>query len=242
MILGDPDRSIVFPEERPSKEGLDAWLETATDDLTAPVRERIRVELQSHFADAVADHMANGFTEAEAKAAALSGLGSPTAARRRFHRRHLTEKDVERIGNTMKWASGRHLVWSLPLLVVACAVFLYTDKNLPRQLQPSALDIVVSVVLIFGLFQLLSYLKLKQGGRAPDLRDLVLLQMLPEAISIALFIWWFSRFDWIFCFAQCGPVIQTICKVWLWRKLLRVADIWQEMPPSKPVAPLSEAA
>jgi hypothetical protein len=86
---------------------LNQWLEIATYDLVAPARERIRVEIEAHYAEAVANHLAQqDVSKAEAEMAALAELGPASAAAKRFSKQYLSESAisghrsrVKRLGN-----------------------------------------------------------------------------------------------------------------------------------------------
>jgi len=67
---------------------FDAWLNAATRGLCDHARERIREELKDHYLDAYDALIEDGITGAEARA--VSELGSPKKARRRFKKIYLT--------------------------------------------------------------------------------------------------------------------------------------------------------
>jgi hypothetical protein len=70
---------------------LSEWLEVATRKLVAPARERIRVEIEAHYAEAVEALLESGLSEAAATAKAVAELGTARAAAKRFRKEHLTE-------------------------------------------------------------------------------------------------------------------------------------------------------
>lgn len=72
---------------------LTAWIVLATDGLVAPARERIKQEIEAHYADAVARHMTEGLPRATAEAQALDELGDINVAAKGFRKRYLTEKE-----------------------------------------------------------------------------------------------------------------------------------------------------
>lgn len=43
----------------PKEKNLGQWLEVATSGLVAPAKERIQMEIEAHYAEAVANHMAH---------------------------------------------------------------------------------------------------------------------------------------------------------------------------------------
>jgi hypothetical protein len=78
---------------------LAAWLVLATFGLVAPARERIKREIEAHFADAVATHISKGLSQEAAEARALEELGEIRSAAKGFQKKHLTEDEE-------KWLQG----------------------------------------------------------------------------------------------------------------------------------------
>ena len=72
---------------------LTAWIVLATDGLVASARERIKSEIEAHYADSVANHLTDGMTQAEAEALALGELGDINVAAKGFRKRYLTEQE-----------------------------------------------------------------------------------------------------------------------------------------------------
>ncbi len=87
------------------------WLEAATRKLTAPAQERIRVEIEDHYVDAIASHLAVGASESQAQASALAELGDAKAAARHFRRRYFTKGEAAILRNFAKEA--RSIFWLL---------------------------------------------------------------------------------------------------------------------------------
>ena len=54
---------------------LPEWLEIATKNLAVPAKERIRAEIDEHYTETVASHLAEGLSESDAKIRALAELG-----------------------------------------------------------------------------------------------------------------------------------------------------------------------
>lgn len=88
---------------------LSEWLEIATRKLTDASKERIRVEIEAHYAEAVEAHREGGLSEADAQSKALRELGDARAAARRFRKQHLTERENEWLKFSDKW--GRSIFW-----------------------------------------------------------------------------------------------------------------------------------
>jgi hypothetical protein len=78
---------------------LAAWLVLATFGLVAPAKDRIKREIEAHFADAVATHVSEGLSQDEAEPRALEELGDIHSAAKGFQKKHLTEEEE-------KWLQG----------------------------------------------------------------------------------------------------------------------------------------
>jgi hypothetical protein len=74
---------------------LPEWLTTATENLSAPAKERIKQEIESHFEQAMESHCAEGLTEPQAQARALTELGDAKAAAKSFRKSHLTAAEAQ---------------------------------------------------------------------------------------------------------------------------------------------------
>jgi hypothetical protein len=102
-------------------QNLTDWLSIATDDLCAAAKERIRLEIESHFQEAVDTHRADGQSEEQAQANALKDLGNPEVEGKRFRKTHLTEDEAERLAK--RWAS--HTKWSGKVWVLVLSYSLF---------------------------------------------------------------------------------------------------------------------
>ncbi len=98
---------------------LSEWLEIATKKLAVPAKTRIRPEIEAHYADAVASHLANGSSVYAAWALALAELGDAKTAARRFRKSHLTEQEAERI------KSSAHAARSILVLLFNYSLFAF---------------------------------------------------------------------------------------------------------------------
>jgi hypothetical protein len=72
---------------------LAAWLVLATFGLVPRARERIKREIEAHFADAVATHISKGLSQEAGEARALEELGEIRSAAKGFQKKHLTEDE-----------------------------------------------------------------------------------------------------------------------------------------------------
>lgn len=110
----------LLPE--PQVRSLTEWLAVATRGLTDASKDRIRLEIESHYTQAVEAHSANGESESDAQASALAQLGDAHAAASRFRKRHLTEREEKRLKAADK--EGRN-IWLL--LVNYASFWLFTS-------------------------------------------------------------------------------------------------------------------
>ncbi len=75
---------------------LAAWLSVATAGLVPSAQARVRAEIETHYAEAVAVYQKNGQEEAPAHAAALADLGNAQKAARHFGEIYLNQRDIPR--------------------------------------------------------------------------------------------------------------------------------------------------
>lgn len=212
-----------------SVDTLEAWLGTATDKLTQSGKERIALEITSHFDDAVASYRTDGLAEADARTRALADLGSSKEAAKRFKRRHLTQKEVAFLEKKL----DGYREWRKPGMQLAywifCALFLTIGYyQLKMQHVPLLLPAIWAV-----LFLALQRISFSLASR-------------PKVLSLRLLLA-FDILSWL-CFSvllgcvTAWPVIgmSFLMYSWLWfpafrllLKLGRFADIYQEMLPQK---------
>jgi hypothetical protein len=98
---------------------LAAWLVLATFGLVPPARERIKREIEAHFADAVVAHVAEGLSQESAETMALEELGDIHSAAKAFQKKHITEEeekwlhDLPEEYRLKKFASRFRYFWTL---------------------------------------------------------------------------------------------------------------------------------
>jgi hypothetical protein len=83
-------------------QNLEEWSEIATKVLVPSAKSRIRLEVEAHYAEAVAAYVAEGLSESDANAAALVELGDARVAARRLRKTHLTLSDLQYIERAQK--------------------------------------------------------------------------------------------------------------------------------------------
>ena len=82
---------------RPKPENVYEWLLIATRDLVRSAQDRIWMEIRTHHAESVEEHIAEGLPEQAAQEKSLAELGDVHAARKDFRKRHLLEREAMRL-------------------------------------------------------------------------------------------------------------------------------------------------
>jgi hypothetical protein len=211
---------------------LAEWLNTATEKLSLPAKERIKLEITSHFEDALESYMAEGLNEPDAQAKALADLGDARSAARRFQREHLTESDVRRIKHNLGWNSGwrRRLNVLSSLGLGAAFVLVFPDQFAP------VLSIIIGVVnLSLGLAY---YFITRPRKLSANVSAVLLIAFMLECVkgfALGYLFGFMGGFNWLGAtscsFIVLGPLCVASWKIRFWLKLRRMADVWQEMPP-----------
>jgi hypothetical protein len=140
---------------------LTAWVVLATDGLVAPARERIKREIEAHYADAVAAHVAAGLPPAEAAARALDELGDIKVAARGFRRRYLTEQEEADLREfEAQWHQGVLNLKRRRVLagviggasgLLLCAVMLGFWRLRPKDLDAFELRVIYAWWILIGM-------------------------------------------------------------------------------------------
>ena len=144
--------------------GLYHWLEIATERLAAPAKERVRGEIEAHYAEAVAVHVAEGLTESDAKMAAIAELGDAKVAARRFRREHLTERQAGMVEEALKSArSGSSLLFNY--MMFGALSFPYWILRVQGRLPAFCMAIAFLTLVILSTF---AFLAMKRKGARPS--------------------------------------------------------------------------
>jgi hypothetical protein len=220
-------KSSLWLELAYHRVALTFWLQAATDGLVDPARERIHAEIEGHYSEAVAAHMADGLAETEARTAAILELGDAEAASKRFRRQHLTARDAGEVEEALKLAGSRkHLLFScLYYFLCTCWLF-YIGKPDRRSFM---------VCLAVGFFAAViapaaSYIMVKRKSKNMGFF------ILTEAVALTVFLFylcycWYGLsgdFIYFFCFFVLTLLPGQRLRIWL--KLRHVANVWDEIP------------
>ena len=124
---------------------LHAWLRIATKGLAPRAKERIRLEIEAHHAEAVSDHLRKGLSESDARSAALAELGDARKAAKCFRKRHLTTREAEGLERAFSRQGSR---WWLLFNYVYCACLFFAVKTHYRSfLVPLAVVFIATVII-----------------------------------------------------------------------------------------------
>lgn len=170
------------------------WLAIATLDLIAPARERIKVEIEAHYADAVKSRMADGLTQEDAEAATLLALGDPFAAGRSFRQRHLTLDDERWLGKWLQSCRNRAMPWRFWVDLFNCLMMGVVFWSVSCQFQriPFHLNWAAMLALIiYGTYVIarlrFRFLVRHSTGKFGFAPELLLLEPMSMAILILFF-------------------------------------------------------
>jgi hypothetical protein len=206
------------------------WLESATIGLVAPAKQRVRTEIEAHYRQAVAAHVAEGLSESRAKIAAVAELGDAIAAWKRFRRSHLTAEDAKLAARYLTLA--RSVWWLLGMYLLFCFVqFMEPDLTQEKHyLAPSAFFAIQFLAL--AVVPTACFFAARRKHSKPNTCWIALMQR--SAIYVYTLCIFFSYQGLGYRFlVNClvfGYII-LVPPLRLWNKLLRVGDDWQEMPP-----------
>jgi Flp pilus assembly protein TadB len=234
---------------------LHAWLRIATEGLATRAKERIRLEIEAHHAEAVSDHLRKGLSECDARSAALAELGNARKAAKCFRERHLTSREA--VG--VEWAFSRQgSRWWLLSNYIYCACLFFAVKTHYRTLLVPLAVVFIATVLI----PTFNYVTIRRMVRRKTKN--VLSCILREiaawyafALSVMLFCFYFayglqSRFSAasgghavtghgtpfqshlldfsVFLVIGCSLIPTLMHALSVWHRLRRVANVWDELP------------
>jgi len=162
---------------------LPEWLNAATENLSAPAKARIKLEIESHFQQAMESHCAQGATEREARTRALMELGNAQAAARSFRKTHLTEKEANALKIELSRYRSGLVQRGLPGIYLLCFLIIFyvlKDDHIPLILPG-----VVAIIIL--TFQWISLWAVRRLVSRFHVRLFFTLQMLEWIGAITLF-------------------------------------------------------
>jgi hypothetical protein len=198
---------------------LPEWLNAATENLSAPAKERIKLEIESHFQQAMESHCAEGLTEHEAQTRALTELGNAQAAARSFRKTHLTEKEANAL--KIELSRYRSVLVQLGLPGLWLLFFVIVFYFLKSDHIPLILTGVVAIIIL--TFQWISLWAVRRLVSRFHVRLFFTLQMLVCIGLITLFSFFLKWELYNFIFIAV-PSIRTLGSLRRWFKLQKVDD------------------
>jgi hypothetical protein len=212
-------------------QSLAEWLNTATADLSTVAKERIKLEIESHFQEAAQAYRADGQNEEQAQSAALKDLGDAKVWAKRFRKTHLTEDEATRLAKT--WALNRKWFGKPKMLVLIYLLYiLILAVNYPmwREYHASPLIAAISTGIFLGS-PMLAFLVVRRYPR-PSLGLLVTFEILSMSWFLIYFAYYGTWGTWQVLICMLPAVFMEMRRtVPLWLKLRKIEDFWREMPP-----------
>lgn len=130
---------------------LERWLHVATSDLCEDAKVRVRKEIESHFNAAYEEMQREGMIDAAARAWALTALGDPGKARRRYNKLYLTEQDRMTLNYLIGLRS--HKLLAVPAIFFGMLA-LYIFYNFSVAFSPDMSGVVYFALANILIFQL----------------------------------------------------------------------------------------
>ncbi len=124
---------------------LQAWLRIATKALATRAKERIRLEIEAHYAEAVSDHLRKGLSESDARSVALAELGDAGKAAKCFRKCHLTTREAEGVERAFSRLGSR---WWLLFNYIYCACLFFAAKKHYRSFLVTLAVVFITTVII----------------------------------------------------------------------------------------------
>src|SRR5437660_1779231 len=126
-FMSNPRNQDSGAKENANPAGLLAWwLDVATKDLATGAQARIRSEIETHYAESVQFHLAEGMSEPDAQAVAFTELGEPTIAAKHFRKHHLTAGEESKLQKLEKNAAKLSIPYEWALI---CGVGLMISRT-----------------------------------------------------------------------------------------------------------------
>jgi|SRR5579872_2067424 len=220
-------------------EDLYEWLEIATKKLAPPARARVKLEIEAHYAEAVAAHRAAGSLEYASQAEALAELGDAKEAARNFQKRHLTAREFKAVEGMLK--SARMFSDLLG------GYFFFAMLSFSELLQPAHGSQLYRFALPFAYFWFFAalptsafFLARRKTGSSV-IRSLVLTQSIGGFVGVIagnmlLVFGGYASYLWPAVGFSIWFLMTVLSQLRLWNKLGNVPEVWDEMPPENTAA------
>jgi hypothetical protein len=219
------------------------WLEIAAKDLSAPVKERILLEIEAHYTEAIADHLAQGLSEPDAAREVMAELGDAAEAAKRFRKQHLTSRESEIVEQAFKKAkSGWHLLggylfWLLWLCLYVPLFgepyrsnLVYFSSGKPNY---SNLFFLAGALIVNIIFPTVSFFMVRHKSRNLGilfLTEFPIYALWTCGISLSMFGFGFLGFlISVLCLGLTCLLCIFIPQLRIWFKVRRVTNVWDEI-------------
>jgi hypothetical protein len=217
--------------QRHQVQDLHEWLGIATKDLVATAKERIRFEIETHYAESAAAHLVQGLSESDARMEALAELGQAKEAAKRFRKQHLTIKEAEKVEREFMWSRwellGAYLGYFLLAVLWFLPLFLYPNKSGYR-------SSVVTLAGWFLVFVVDPTARFIMGRRKSQNIGFLYLT------RVVIFIFWccliyymggfFGCSFWVFSGIPLICILLFNSHLRIGLKLRHVSNVWDEIP------------
>jgi hypothetical protein len=206
---------------------LHAWLRIATRGLAARAKERIRLEIEAHHAEAVSDHLSKGLSESEARSAALAELGDADRAAKSFRERHLTTREAEGLERTFKSLGSRWwLLFNYYLFLNFCACVFYAVKAHYRSVLVS---LVPLAVVFIATVIIPTFTRRMVRSKPQNLCSSIPVAMVAFLLYALSYIYLLAGFSF-FLVISVALTTSLIPVFRVWSRLRHVANILDELP------------
>jgi hypothetical protein len=164
---------IAEPPARNHMDDLVNWIARATEALCSDAQSRIRIEIESHYRDAVVTLTESGLDVDAAHRATMRGLGDPVAALKAFRKTYLTSWQDELLADLRKGVKPVEAASSLGSFgLIAAGVSLMGlfgyYRTLAGPLPPASLRVTVGLLLLTPLLISLIVNLLRLAGYVLD--------------------------------------------------------------------------
>jgi hypothetical protein len=164
---------IAEPPARNHMDDLENWIARVTTTLCSDAQSRIRIEIESHYRDAVVTLTQSGLDVDAAHRATIRGLGDPEAALKAFRKTYLTSWQDKLLADLRKGVKPADAASSLGFFgFIAAAVSLMGlfgyYRTLAGPLPPASVRVTVGLLVVTPLLISLIVNLLRLAGYVLD--------------------------------------------------------------------------
>jgi hypothetical protein len=202
------------------------WLAIATKELAPPAKKRIVLEIEAHYAEAVAAHLAEGLCKSDAAREALAELGDAEEAAKRLRRQHLTECNAKQVEWALKQVGS---YWQLLGSYLAFLLFFLEDTQISF-IRLSRRELAVSLSVWFYAFVVVptaSFVMVRRKSKNIGFLFLMQVAMGAFLVCSSYFLYGLGHY---MGFAYLAIICFFLPELRIWLKFRHVANVWDEMP------------